>query len=95
MQDLVVDQAGNSYVTGFAARTQGSRCNIQVIDPLPGAPECGLSFIGKLAGNGSLIFSSYHAMGWSNYLMAGPPGHVYVIGQTLALHVLFAEIDSR
>jgi hypothetical protein len=88
---VAADGAGNAYVTG-----ESHICNKPILNPLPNSPACGRTFLSKLRPNGSLLYSSYHDLGWGDKLAVGPSDSVYLIGQTYdADDVVVARIASQ
>lgn len=88
---VAADGAGNAYVTG-----EVHICNIPILNPLPNSPTCGRTFLSKLRPSGSLLYSTYHDLGWSEKLALGPSNSVYMIGMTYdADDVIVARIASQ
>jgi hypothetical protein len=88
---VAADSTGDTYVTG-----ESHGCTQPLLNPLAGSPSCGRTFLSKLAPNGSLIYSTYHDLGWGEVLATGSLGSVYLLGQTYdADDVIVARIASQ
>lgn len=75
-EDVVVDASGNAYVVAGSDYS----CSLIIFNPIPGSPLCGMGSISKLDPSGSLLYSSYHDLGFSTAVTLGPKESVYVAG---------------
>jgi len=88
---IAADNTGDTYVTG-----ESHGCTQPLVNPLAGSPTCGRTFLSNLTPNGSLIYSTYHDLGWGEVLATGTSASVYLIGQTYdADDIVVAHIATQ